>query len=465
LKDKPVSRANSEYLVMSEYRLLNGLIQNKSWLNDSRIYSDIFFHATARSIFEAIEYHHKNDLTLSESSLFQKANELNYNVDIQTVSMIKELDNENPVLNEILNTLQKGVQKSNLRKIAVDLLDEVNSHDELDASFVSNSLSSMNDVISNSFNKSVLKSAETWTDEYYQELLNRQNGKTYSFADAHLDAYLPRKASPGQFILIAGSTGTGKSAYALNLVNGFINLNIPSIYISLEMDGISTFDRLLAMRTEIPVEALYGSGDDLIPILKKFKEEKEELDRSKNFFFVEDPNLSLAHIQSLIREYKQRTGNDYLIVVCDLITMVQDFQENGHGSLATTIEMGINRLNAVCKDENICFIGVAQFGRQADSARIQSIEDLELLRPQLNHVKNSHALAERSRVVLSAFRAKYYAERYLTHIPEADEIEDVLEIQILKQSQGRVGKIMKYAFDGSIFRCFPIEDNDESLDG
>ena len=463
MKDKQ-TRTNSDYLVISEYRLLNGLISNKDWFNDSRVYSDIFFHPTAKSVFQAIEEHHKKNVTISESSLFQAANEIDYNVGLDTIKMIKELDNEDPNLNEILNSLQKGVQKFNLRKIAVDLLEEVNSHDDLDASFVSNSLSSMNDVISNSFNKSVLKSAETWSNEYYQELLNRQNGKTYSFADAHLDKYLPRKAAPGQFILIAGSTGTGKSTMCLNLVNGFINLNIPSIYISLEMDGISTFDRLLAMRTEIPVSALYGSGDDLIPIMKKFKEEKEELEKSKNFFFVEDPNLSLAHIQSLIREYKQRTSNDYLIVTIDLITMVQDFQETGKGNstLASTMEMGINRLNAICKEENVCVLGVAQFNRNSDSARVTSIEDLELLRPQLNHVKNSHALAERSRVVLSVFRPKYYATRYLTHLPEVEDMEDVIELQVLKNSQGQVGKIMKYAFDGEIFRTYPIEESDNS---
>jgi hypothetical protein len=80
-----------------------------------------------------------------------------------------------------------------------------------------------------------------------------------------------------------------------------------------------------------------------------------------------------------------------------------------------------------------------------------------MLRPQLNHVKNSHALGERSRVDLSAFRAKYYAERYLQAIPEIDEMEDVLSVQILKQSQGKVGTMMDYAFEGEIFRCFPID--------
>ena len=455
---KKDTRTNSDYLAISEYRLLNGLIGNPGWLNDSRVYEDIFFHPTAKSIFEAIKYHIDNKMTISESSLFQKANEIDYNIDLTAIKMVKELDNENPVLNEILNSLNKGIQKHNLRKIAVELLEEVNSHEELDATSVSGSLSKMNEVITNSFNHSIMKTAEEWTDDYYKELIDRQNGKVYSFGDAHLDKYLMRKAAPGQFILLAGATGAGKSAYALNLVNGFINLNIPSIYISLEMDGISTFDRLLAMRTEIPVEHLYGSGDDLIPIMNRFKEEKKELDKSKSFFFIEDPNLSLVHIQSLIREFKQRTGHKYLIVVCDLITMVQDFQEGaGNTTLASTMEMAINKLNGMCKEENICFLGVAQFNRQADSARVTTVEELEMLRPQLNHVKNSHALGERSRVVLSAFRAKYYAERYLQAIPEIDEMEDVLSVQILKQSQGKVGTMMDYAFEGEIFRCFPID--------
>jgi hypothetical protein len=36
-------------------------------------------------------------------------------------------------------------------------------------------------------------------------------------------------------------------------------------------------------------------------------------------------------------------------------------------------------------------------------------------------------------------------------------MEDVLSVQILKQSQGKVGTMMDYAFEGEIFRCFPID--------
>jgi replicative DNA helicase len=450
---------------MSEFRLLNGLIKNPNWIKDSRIHEDILFHTSAKSIFTAIDYHIQNDLEISFSSLFEKANEIDFNVDKDVVSFVINLDNESPKLDLILDNINKGTKKFLLKKKVSSLLESLSSHEEVNSEEVSSIMFEMNDILSNSFDKSLLKSTKDWTDEYLSELIERKTGKIYSFGDPHLDKYLTRKASPGQFILIAGATGTGKSAYALNLVNGFINLNIPSIYISLEMDGISTMDRLVAMRTEIPVEYLYQHGTDLDPIIKKFKEEKTDLEASKSFFFVEDPNLSLIQIQAIIREFKQRTGHKYVLVICDLVTMVKDFQEvNGNKSLANTIELSVNRLNAICKDENICFMGVGQFNRNADSARVSQLEDLELLRPQLNHVKNSHALAERCRVLLSAFRPTYYAQRYLSHLEEVKDMEDILEIQILKQSQGNVGAKMRYLFEGEIMKITPVE-YEEDEDG
>jgi len=222
-------------------------------------------------------------------------------------------------------------------------------------------------------------------------------------------------------------------------------------------------DRLFAMRSDIPVSEMYNHGDDMIPIIDKFRESRKDIDSARNFFMVEDPNLSLSHIESLIREFKQRTGNEYCLVVIDLITMVKDFQEgSGASTLASTIEMGINRLNALCKSENVCIVGIAQFSRKADDARVTTIEELELLRPQLNHVKNSQALAERARVVLSVFRPRYYATRYLQHIPEIEEMEDVMQVQVLKNSQGSVGKMLNYLFDGTVFQITPIEDEQPS---
>lgn len=454
-------RKNSDYLLIAEFRLLNGLLSHPEWLNDSRVYVDLLMHSTAKAIFEAISHHVERSSLISQSSLFQTANEIDYNISQETIAYLYSLNNENPDLNDLLRVLNKGTQKYNLKKVLDDLTEHVNSHDDIDISIVSNNLGDLTKIVNESFDKSLLKSSKDWSDQYSEELKNRLSGKLYSFGDMHLDKVLPRKASPGQTIIVAGSTGSGKSTFALGLVNGFINLNIPSVYISLEMDAIASYDRIFAQRVEIPVNDMYSSGDELLPIIKAFEIERKEFDKSKNFYFVEEPNLSIAHIHSIIKEFKQRTNNDYAIVIIDLLTMIKEFQETNNGlNLANAIESGMNKINAIAKEENVCILGIVQFNREADSMKINSLDELEMLRPQINHIKNAHAIAERARVVVSAFRKKYYAVRLLSHIPEVDDLEDIMECQVLKNSQGQVGQIFKYLFEGEIFKLTPIEDED-----
>ena len=89
--------------------------------------------------------------------------------------------------------------------------------------------------------------------------------------------------------------------------------------------------------------------------------------------------------------------------------------------------------------------------RDADSAKVATVEDLQKLRPTRNNVKNSSALAERSRTVLAIFREKYYADALLPNDPDAQILPDILEVQVVKQNMGRVGKIGFYNFNGPTF--------------
>ena len=98
--------------------------------------------------------------------------------------------------------------------------------------------------------------------------------------------------------------------------------------------------------------------------------------------------------------------------------------------------------------------------------KVTSIESIQNFRPTANDIKNSSALLERARLVLSVFRAKPYAIKYLVDsqgnpFPEVEDMEDYLELQVLKNSSGEVGKIYKYFYDGAHFRLLPLPDADE----
>ena len=260
----------------------------------------------------------------------------------------------------------------------------------------------------------------------------------------------------------------GKSTFVLSLIDNLLERNSPCMYISLEMSGVDTFDRLMSKKLDMDSSVLYDKN--LIGDVEEGVDRlKERLDDHKNFYFVEDPDVSISKLRSMIREFKQRTKQDYCLVVIDLLTQMKGFLANstmrGAGT-PQTIENSMNELNALAKSENVHIIGVAQFNRGTDTGKVTSIESIQNFRPTANDIKNSSALLERARLVLSVFRAKPYAVKYLVDshgdpFPEVNDMEDYLELQVLKNSSGEVGKIYKYFYDGPHFRLLPLPDENE----
>lgn len=448
-----MKRNNADYIIGAEFQALKILADND--VDYKILNEEMFPHDTAKALFKAILILKERKETISEGSLLREANLIDDDVDLATIRSV--LEHEADLSNWIssVQALRKASVKYKLKNIFDGLSDTTSMPDDIDAISISNELYEAQQLLARGDHEVKSRSLEECLDDYKDILEIRRAGKYYPFGDQFLDTYLTKKAAPGQVIMVAGSTGTGKSAYALNILNGMINIGQPCMYFSLEMDTESTFDRLLAMRTDIPVEDWYASGNEVNALIKRVDQERLLL-QNKPFRFVDDPNVDLATIQSLIHEFKLIHRVNYVFVVIDLVTMVKEFSMlSGQKSLANAIEFSVNRLNAMAKTENVCFFCVAQMNRQADSEKISDLDDIDSLRPTLNHIKNSNALGERARTVLSIFRGKYYAERYLPDEEAVAFMDDVAEVAVLKQSQGRVGAVGKYLFTGENFQMTP----------
>ena len=59
-----------------------------------------------------------------------------------------------------------------------------------------------------------------------------------------------------------------------------VNTGVPGIYISLEMSGVDTMDRLISLRRDIPTKALYDV-EALPDIKKQVEEERQKLAANK----------------------------------------------------------------------------------------------------------------------------------------------------------------------------------------
>jgi replicative DNA helicase len=460
-ENKP--RAGSESVVFAEYRLLNAVLKDPLYMEDSRVHEGLFLHETARSIFKSIVALQQQNIPLTEASIFQSANEIDFSVSLPIIQQIYSVDNAGASsLDDILKTLVTANQKYNALQVVDKLTKHLKTPGEIDPDVFFSQLYELDKAVKGVGFTTPLQDLTQWTDAYIEDLKERAKGRRYPYGDEYLDSHILKGAYPGAITTIAAGTGQGKSTYVLNLLNDMISNYTPAIYISLEMSGVDTYDRLVALRLGIPIQDLYANDESLYGVIDAVEKEKMQLEKNNKFYFVEEPNLGITQLRSIIKEFKQRARSEYAVVAIDLVTQLKDFMAmNGGSSVANAMERGMNELNALAKEQGVHIIAVVQFNREAENVKVQTIEDLDLLRPTLANIKNSAALGERSRVVISLFRKKFYSDRYLTHIPESATIIDIAEITILKNSSGPVGKTFKYLFEGEVFSMTPFVEDEE----
>ena len=472
-------RDNEEHLVISEVRALQYILQYPEHRHEFR--PTMFTHKTACTLFECVDELHREGATIDMSSVAQRANKKDSRLGLK---MVQDLlyPKTSPIFVEadralLVNDLEAAETRARVMDELTELSEFIDAPTDLGEAFFNEMSSRIVKLQTEAAKRghSKLVTLAGALDDYDEELERRMKGQLEPSGDLLLDKALVRKTAGGQIITIVGATGSAKSAYTLNLFNGLINIEEPTILVTLEMDTTSTLDRLAAIRLGINLEDLY-KPEKLTPIRTRLKKETEAV-RGSIGEIVDDPSLSLADLGALAAEY--RTKHDIpqdkrIVMFVDLLTQVRDFATGPKGySMAGSYEVAVNATNVLAKVHNLCIVATVQYNREVDSFRIDSFEDLQATRPHtINAIKNSHAIAERSRVVLSTWRPKYYADRYLPDAPETETMDDIMEVTVLKQSQGSVGARLNYLFEGSMTKLTPtaegalpsFEESDDELD-
>ena len=457
---------DKKYVLAAELRALKAIASNIVLLDQNKFYEGMFVHESPKAIFKALENIHKGGIKLDSLSLFQHSNEISYEVSKELTDSILHgvipSDSVSSSVDDIVTVLNKAKVNQELIDRSEELLSMVKSDDH---SELSSCLLKIEDTVIHGTKVSNMRDLDEWTDDFIEDLELRKLRTRYPFGDEQLDKLIFKGAYPGAITTLAGATGMGKSAYSLGLVNSRINLSLPTIYCSLEMSDIDTYDRLFSMRTEIPMNELYSSDVGVLnSLIREAKDQKRALESNELMYFIDNPSIGIIDLERAINEFYQRTKRDYVLVIVDLATMMKDFTQTKSGmSTAMVMELAMNRLNEIAKKLRCHFFLVVQFNREGDNLKPESLEDLDFLRPTLNNIKNSAAFAERSRLVISAFRAKYYADRYLKHIEEAEYLNDILEINVLKNSSGPVGDRLEYLYQGDIMKCTPYYKEPDEL--
>lgn len=295
--------------------------------------------------------------------------------------------------------------------------------------------------------------------KHYTETLDaRENGEIYMFHNKVFDSLITEGPTPGHGGIIGGSTGMGKSALCLNLVNDLINADVPAMYFPIEMGLDNTLDRLAALRLKMNFRDIVRIGRPETPseVRQAVEEEINKLRVHSNFAVVSDPNITIRKLRNYIKRFMSKLpGRKYCIVIIDLITMISEFYAED-GNMAQMIEKAINMLDILAKELNFHYIGVVQLNRSVESDKVTSVQAIDKLRPTRSAIKNSNALLERARWAITIFRKKYFADLYLTE-EEAEGIDDIAEIQLMKANDEAIGR--RYMrFDGPSF-CMTYDES------
>lgn len=457
---------------IAELRLLRNLWANPNLLDSQEYSDDLFCSVFCKTISKAIDTLTKNGTPLTTDALYMESARNDSSI---TRDLVKSITESTAESGQYITDIVKVLKDYKRTTAALDHLDHIKDvlsknnvlTPEITQELRENFDAAEEQVLRNDEDsvKRVMDLKE-WGDQWAEDFKLRTNGKRYYFSEPVLDELVVDGPAPGTGGLLVAQSGMGKSTMVLKLVNGFINAEIPCMFFSLEMGSIATYDRLLANRLQIPYTEIVNPPDTETyqAIFDQVQQERQILDNNKLFRFCEDANVSISELKKSIIKFQEQIGQKYCIVVLDLITMIQDFVNTKSGlGMPQTIELAINKMNALSKELGIHYIGTAQLNRAGESTSVTDPEDVLRFRPSRHQVKNSSALLERCRYVVSLFRKKYYLEQYFGDDEEIMDCEDIVELQILKQNNGKTPRRCEL-FDGSTFSMTYKPDDENAGD-
>jgi replicative DNA helicase len=224
---------------------------------------------------------------------------------------------------------------------------------------------------------------------------------------------------PGEFIVIAGRPGMGKTAVATcAAVYASVELRRPSLIFSLEMPSKQIVARALATYGKIDLKRMRSGGlvrDDAAKLIGA----ADALSRAP--IIVDDtPAITLMQLRARARRVRAKEG-DLAVVVVDYIQLMR----SGMGRESREIEVGdISRgLKVLSKELECPVVALAQLNRECEKRQDK--------RPMLSDLRESGAIEQDADAVVFVYRDEVYDK----NSPD----RGIAELILSKQRNGATG--------------------------
>ncbi|GBC83961.1 Replicative DNA helicase [bacterium HR11] len=249
----------------------------------------------------------------------------------------------------------------------------------------------------------------------YLEQLHQSDRRIigYPTGFARLDE-LTSGFQPGDFIVIAGRPGMGKTAFALNLALNLARQHLKVAFFSLEMSAMQLLQRLLSSLARIDLQRIRTA--ELRP--EEWLRMAEAVSQLTNLpLYVDDTaGLSVQELRARARRQRQEAGLDVVFVDYLQLLTVRGRVENRQQE----VSLISRHLKELAKELNVPVVALSQLSRRP--------EQREDARPQLADLRESGSIEQDADLVVFIYRE----EVYKPDTPRTGEAE----IIIAKQRNG-----------------------------
>lgn len=263
--------------------------------------------------------------------------------------------------------------------------------------------------------------------------------------------------APGDFIIMAGGTSMGKTAYALGVALHNVRLRKRTSgkegavvhFVSLEMTGSQLAKRNLSESTGIPAQVLRrGEVDDWNALM-----EAATAAQGLPLFVDDAPGVSVADIRRRALRVKRKHGLGLLVI--DYLQLIQADKRYA-GQRVNEVGQISRSLKVLAKELDVPVIALSQLSRQVDQR--------EDHRPRKSDLRESGSLEQDADTIVMLYRPEYYTaqlkpvkrldeskERYFDRLAAWEvQMEDErgkAEVIIAKNRHGPSGKAVDVHFD------------------
>ena len=229
----------------------------------------------------------------------------------------------------------------------------------------------------------------------------------------------------GELVVLAARPSMGKTAFAMNIAEYVaMQLQQPTLFISLEMSSIELADRMLCSVARVNGHRLRNgtiSNEDR----RRLVEKAGEISHSP--LYVDDsPSRTVTEIAAAARRIRRRENEKLGLIVVDYLQLIEP--DNTRDPRQEQVARITRRLKGMAREMKVPVLCLAQLNRQAEDGKTHE--------PKLSHLRESGAIEQDADVVMFVHREEYYHRG-----DEQQQYEGKAQVLLRKQRNGPTGDV------------------------